>query len=366
MSPVRPDAYGVGLARRAWMWAASLAAEYRLLTIVIATYEAAAEGSHLLPGDHVVLPARQAATPADWVAADRELIARLRAALPTEVPVRLVMLRLYLLDLLPHLPAAWQPLCELDCDDQESQTRYSMAGIAWRRGHPGQALRHLSAAFAYRNAEGRALRQVAKIHVAAEEDAVILRRRDPIASVQVTPNRIAGPFPLLQSAPRPLRVLFVGTLNYLPNRDAALWLADVIAPHLRRLVPAVEVAVAGAAPVELIRRLQRAGVNYIEAVPGFAKAYAGSAAVIAPLRGGGGTKFKVLEAWLHGCPVVATTHACRGLGVHPGKHLLQADGPEELAVACAALFTNPALATKIAQAGRAFLTDRFLVPHPDV
>jgi hypothetical protein len=254
------------------MWAASLAAEYRLLTIVIATYEAAAEGSHLLPGDHVVLPARQAATPADWVAADRELIARLRAALPTEVPVRLVMLRLYLLDLLPHLPAAWQPLCELDCDDQESQTRYSMAGIAWRRGHPGQALRHLSAAFAYRNAEGRALRQVAKIHVAAEEDAVILRRRDPIASVQVTPNRIAGPFPLLQSAPRPLRVLFVGTLNYLPNRDAALWLADVIAPHLRRLVPAVEVAVAGAAPVELIRRLQRAGVNYIEAVPGFAKA----------------------------------------------------------------------------------------------
>jgi glycosyltransferase involved in cell wall biosynthesis len=155
-------------------------------------------------------------------------------------------------------------------------------------------------------------------------------------------------------------------LNYLPNREAALWLADVIAPHLRRLVPAVEVAVAGAAPVELIRRLQRAGVNYIEAVPGFAKAYAGSAAVIAPLRGGGGTKFKVLEAWLHGCPVVATTHACRGLGVHPGKHLLQADGPEELAVACAALFTNPALATKIAQAGRAFLTDRFLVPHPDV
>ncbi len=367
LSPVRPDAQGVGLARRAWMWAAALAAEHRLITLVFATYAAAGEGACPVPGELRVLPARQAAAPADWLLVDAALLAQLQGALPAEQPARVVMFRLYLLDLAQHLPPSWLARMELDFDDLESRTRTSLAWLALRHGQPRRAWQYIGGARAYRAAEDRALHQLPRLHLAATEDAAALAKRgaraQPRAEVSVQANRIAGPLPALPPpGVWPPSVLFVGVLGYLPNRDAALWLAEAIAPRLRRLVPGVEVAVAGAAPPDLIARLERAGIRYLGADAGFSAAYAGASIAIAPLRGGGGTKFKVLEAWLHGRPVVATSHACRGLGATPGRHLLVADSASGLADACARLLADAGLAASLVTQARALLTDRFLLP----
>lgn len=367
LSPVRPDAQGVGLARRAWMWAMALAAEHRLLTIVFATYAAAAEGACPVPGQLRVLQARQAGAPQDWLGVDDDLLAQLKAALPDEPPARVVVFRLYLMDLAQHLPAEWQARIELDCDDLESRTRNSLAWLALRHEQPSQAWAHIRGARAYRAAENRALQQFARVHVAAAEDADMLGRRgarmQAQAKVSVAANRIAEPLPTpMPVEAGPPRVLFVGSLGYLPNQDAALWLAKSIVPRLRRLVPGVEVAVAGAASPDLIVQLERAGLVYLGAEAGFSAAYARASLAIAPLRGGGGTKFKVLEAWLHGRPVVATSHACRGLGAISGNQLLMADSATGLAKACARLLADTRLAASLVTRARALLTDGFLLP----
>jgi glycosyltransferase involved in cell wall biosynthesis len=206
---------------------------------------------------------------------------------------------------------------------------------------------------------------VSSLHLAATEDADAVRRlaRQGVRVI-ATPNRIDGALvlPPARGAALPPRILFVGTLGFLPNEDAALWLAEAIAPRLRQLVPSAQVAVAGLpGSARLIAAMARAGVEYLGAPESLAECYANAAVAIAPLRGGSGTKLKVLEAWQHGLPVVATSHACRGLGAIPDHDVLRADSATGLANACARLLMDEAFAARLATNGQALLRRRFLI-----
>jgi glycosyltransferase involved in cell wall biosynthesis len=369
LAPIRPDAQGNGLARRAWMWAATLAARHELRTIVLAPGQWAAQGRVDVPGTTKIVPVRVSATRPDWIVADPELVHALRDALPAEMPDRIVVFRLYLLDVLALLPPAWRHRVELDSDDREARARLDFARLSFRRLRPRAALRHLRGALCYIRAERRAIRQVSSLHLAAEEDADAVRRlAGPGVRVVATPNRIDGPLVPLRAGGSvlPPRILFVGTLGFLPNEDAALWLAEAIAPHLRRLVPDAQVTVAGLpGSARLAAALARAGVAYLGAPESLSEAYANAAVAIAPLRGGSGTKLKVLEAWQHGLPVVATSHACRGLGAVPDQDVLRADSASGLAAACARLLIDGALAARLAANGQAQLRRRFHMASPE-
>ena len=301
--------------------------------------------------------------------ADPELVQALRDTLPAEMPDRIVVFRLYLLDVLALLPPAWRHRVELDSDDREAHARLDFARLSFRRLRPRAALRHLRGALCYIRAERRAIRQVSSLHLAAEEDADALRRlAGPGVRVFATPNRIDGPLvpPRAGGSVLPPRILFVGTLGFLPNEDAALWLAEAIAPHLRRLVPDAQVTVAGLpGSARLAAALARAGVAYLGAPESLSEAYANAAVAIAPLRGGSGTKLKVLEAWQHGLPVVATSHACRGLGAIPDQDVLRADSASGLAAACGRLLIDGALAARLAANGQALLRRRFHMASPE-
>jgi glycosyltransferase involved in cell wall biosynthesis len=366
ISPVLPDARGNGLARRAWSWVAELACEYRLLTIVVNPWSEAKQGSSPLPGEVVFLvgaPSDARRAPPDWIPPSPDLAAALRGALTKEVPARVVIFRLYMAGVASLLPDSWRAIAEIDFDDCESATRRSLAVLALRRGHPRLALAFLRGAAAYRPAERMALAAYRTVYLAAAEDALAFRRRRPPAQVVARPNRIAGPpCPLSPPPVDAARVLFVGTLGYLPNEDAVLWLAERIAPRLRLLVPQAQIAVVGAASSSLAGRMRQAGFDYLGPLDDLAEAYAGASLAVAPLRGGGGTKIKVLEAWLHGRPVVATSHACRGLPVMDGTHLLRADTANQIAAACARLLRDPALAGRLALAGQELLRRHFLLP----
>jgi glycosyltransferase involved in cell wall biosynthesis len=144
-----------------------------------------------------------------------------------------------------------------------------------------------------------------------------------------------------------------------------LWFGAAVLPHLRRLVPDVRVVAAGRAEEGLQRRLARDGIDYVHAPRDLRPIYAGAAAVIAPLRGGGGTKLKVLEAWLHERPLVATSHAARGLAAEAGRHFLVADRPLAFARACAAVLQDRELADRLVAAGRGLLQARYRIERPD-
>jgi glycosyltransferase involved in cell wall biosynthesis len=373
LSPVRPDALGTGVARRAWLWVCLLAPGHRLLTLVISGRPGAADGRTAVPGEVVVLENRAGACRRpvpDWItpgaALAEDLAAALAAASADAVPARVVVFRLTLHGVAALLPPAWRAVTEIDFDDYESRTRCSLAWLALRAGRWRLAAAQLRAASAYAAAETVALTRYRAVHVAAAEDAAALRARCRQATLVVTANRIAAPatIALAPAAAAQVRVLFVGMLGYLPNEDAVLWLMRSIAPRLRRLVPEARIAVAGAASPSLAARMRQAGVVCLGPLADLADAYAEARVAVAPLRGGGGTKIKILEAWQHHRPVVATGHACRGLGAVPERHLLRADTAIGFARACARLLRDPALAARLAAEGHALLHRHFALPAP--
>lgn len=368
LTPVVPNPSGVGLARRAWRWAAELAAEGPLEIVVVSTHPIPPH-HHALPG--TVRTIRVSPPPiaprhlTDWIDPD-ETLARALVDPSLPPPRRVLVFRLYLHDVAACLPPAWLGVAEIDCDDWESATRFSLARIALHLGRWRVAWSNARGALRYASIERDVLGAYRTVHLSAREDAERLGRRLAGATVAATPNLIAPIDGLAPHAPPTDdgTVLFVGTLDYLPNEDAVRWLGAAIAPRLRRLMPNVRIVVAGRAPEDLRRRMALDGIEHLCAPDDLREAYAEAGVVIAPLRGGGGTKLKVLEAWLHGRPVVATSHALRGLSAVPDRHALVADDADALATACARVLRDPLLARRLAAEGAAHLRAAFLIPTP--
>jgi glycosyltransferase involved in cell wall biosynthesis len=147
---------------------------------------------------------------------------------------------------------------------------------------------------------------------------------------------------------------FLGSLDYRPNQDAAIWIADELAPRLRG------VHIAGSnAPPWLRERLEASAVVFDGEVPD-AKAFIRSMRVmIAPIFSGGGMRIKILEAMALGKPVVATTIGAAGIGVQHGEDILLADDPDAFAAAVTELLRDPAKARAIGDAGRRLVASRF-------
>jgi glycosyltransferase involved in cell wall biosynthesis len=178
----------------------------------------------------------------------------------------------------------------------------------------------------------------------------------------VVPNAVR--LPALAPPHRPdgtRRLLFVGTLGYLPNADAAAWLCRDILPLLReQMGEAVGVRIVGngAGPeVQALGMLE--GVELAGGVADLGARYRQAEVVVVPVRAGGGTRIKLLEALAHARPVVATTIGAEGIDVTVGRHLLIADSPTEFAAACARLLRDPVLAADLAANGHARVAETY-------
>lgn len=127
-----------------------------------------------------------------------------------------------------------------------------------------------------------------------------------------------------QGVRRPV-VTFAGSLDYLPNIDAAALLADRIAPGVRSMIPDAKVIVAGRRPTErLIRYCKDRNVEVIADPVSMHKVVAGSVS-LCPARLAGGTRLKILDARAQGLPVVATPAAVEGLALagDPGLRICE-------------------------------------------
>jgi len=191
------------------------------------------------------------------------------------------------------------------------------------------------------------------------EDAEALRQLVPGLQPVIVPNGIdfdsyqgVPGSPELQAAPY---VAFTGKMDYRPNIDAALWFIEAILPRIRAVRPEVKFYVVGQKPSERLRRLHgQQGVVVTGAVEDPRPYIAAAQVYVAPLRMGGGTRFKLLEAMAQGRPIVSTTLGAEGFPVQSGRELLLADTPAEFAAAVLRLLEAPALAQTLGQAGRAF------------
>ena len=156
------------------------------------------------------------------------------------------------------------------------------------------------------------------------------------------------------------RLLFVGSLGYVPNEDAAMLLCDEVLPGIRALTDRpVTLDLVGARPSIRVQRLAaRPGVSVSADVADVARCYRDADVVVTPIRAGGGTRIKLLEAFAHQVPVVSSTIGAEGLEVAAGRELLIADEPAEIAAACVRVLTDPHLAGKLRRYAAAFVASR--------
>ena len=150
-------------------------------------------------------------------------------------------------------------------------------------------------------------------------------------------------------------LILVGLLTYEPNRDAAAFFATQILPHVRRHRPEAQFHVVGRydseADLDPWRGLP--GVKVLGEVADVPTQLAAADIAVVPIRFGGGTRIKILEAFAHRLPVVSTTVGCEGLGVVDGEHLLVADDPVAFAAACVRLTEDAALRARLVAAAEA-------------
>lgn len=399
LSPIMPDVGGNGLAMRAGATLEALAADYEvhLLVIPLASSGAASSGAASSAGEAGEAVRRwcarilvhQAGRHVDplfqLIAGVRDPGEQLTALLAyprpslgrfaTSASVReaaelaagpdyrvVHVLRLYLAPFAePYLAErAGRPVCRLDLDDHEPTTRRRIAGLLRQNGDEQAALVQEWEASRYEALGAAMLPRFDRVYLAAGADRDLVAARHPGADVRVLENVVRLPVRPAGPADEPFTFLFVGNFGYYPNDDAARYFCAKVLPLLRAGAPSpFRVRFVGASPPAAVRLLaDQDNVTVTGAVADVTPWYESAHVVIVPVRAGGGTRIKVLEAFAHQRPVVSTSAGAEGLEVTAGRHLLIADSPGDFAACCGRLMRDPALGRQLAGQGAAFVRMR--------
>ena len=256
----------------------------------------------------------------------------------------------------PHLEAdpRRRPLRVLDLDEVESRTRRRLAALYELNGETALAAFERVEADKYDRLEREYLPRFDEVWVASHTDREEASALCGAARVLVVPNAVRLPeCPPATKTAGTFTLFFVGAMAYYPNRDGVAYLCSQVVPRLRELAGRpFQVFVAGR-DSDLVRDLAREPeVTVAGPVPDLAPYYAATDAVIVPLRAGGGSRIKILEAFSYQRPVVSTAVGAEGLNLRHESEILLADSPEDLARCCAWVMEQPMRAR--AMAGRAY------------
>lgn len=179
--------------------------------------------------------------------------------------------------------------------------------------------------------------------------------------VVVVPNGV-DPAEFSQAAQAeviPDTLVFAGLLSYRPNADGIAWFLEEVLPRIREKHPRSHLTIVGSGSPEQLAALRGPGVTATGWVTDV-KPYVRSAAVcVVPLRMGGGTRLKVVEALSLGKAIVSTHIGSEGLDVGSGTHLELRDDPQEFADAVVALLDDEARRAELGAAARALVEQRY-------
>jgi len=157
----------------------------------------------------------------------------------------------------------------------------------------------------------------------------------------------------------PRVVISTGGLTYHANLDAAVFFCGRILPRIRERVPGVRFLITGRYDGVDVGPLSAAGATLTGFLDDIRPAVAGSAALVVPLRIGGGTRLKILEAMALGTPVVSTSLGAEGLGLKHRETALIADDPDEFARCTLDLMLDRSLRERIGANARRYVAERF-------
>ena len=154
-------------------------------------------------------------------------------------------------------------------------------------------------------------------------------------------------------------LVFVGSMDYHANIESAVDFAKEIWPRARVEFPNLRLKLVGSNPAPPVRALAaEPGIEVTGTVPDIGPYYSAAVAAIVPLKTGGGTRLKILEALAAGVPVISTRAGAEGLVLTPGEHLIIAETRDEWLGAIRRVF-DPQAAAALSAAGRKQVRDRY-------
>jgi len=153
--------------------------------------------------------------------------------------------------------------------------------------------------------------------------------------------------------------IFVALMGWTPNIDAALWLGRDVWPLVRARMPEARLLLVGREPSAEVRALASDDIEVTGTVPDVRPYLARARVALAPLRSGGGTRLKVLEALDAGRPIVSTTIGIEGLEDLIGDGALVADDPQGFADRVVELLADPDRAAKAGDVGHETVAERY-------
>ena len=199
-------------------------------------------------------------------------------------------------------------------------------------------------------AEIRATRLATTTFVCSDADRLYLARVSRGARVQTIPNSVLFPSLGNTDVTEPL-VVFVGTMGYRPNAQAADSLVQEIWPAVRARIPTARLSIIGPRPERATSyRSGDESVMFTGFVDDLHSWYRRARVVCCPIYHGGGTRVKIIEAAAHAKAIVSTRLGAEGLSFEDGREIILRDTPAELAEACVRLLADPSAAERIGQA----------------
>ena len=212
----------------------------------------------------------------------------------------------------------------------------------------------------YREYEKRVWSSAAACATTSKRDADAVAAQRPGLPVMVVPNGVdVEEFTSTGAPAEPGSIVFTGLLDYRPNEDGIRWFLKEVFPAVRAERPDAHITVVGRGPAELLESLRGPGVTVTGWVPEVRPFMDAAAVVVVPLRMGGGTRLKVVEAMSMSRGIVSTSLGAEGLDVVSGTHLELADDPQAFAGAVVGLLDDPDRAARLGATARRLAEERY-------
>lgn len=179
--------------------------------------------------------------------------------------------------------------------------------------------------------------------------------------VTVVPNALdLARYSGVHASPAPASLVFSGAMTYFANADAARFLLTDVFPRIRQSAPDAHLRITGATAGVDVRSLgPTSGVTFTGYLDDIRPVVAESAVAVVPLRLGGGTRLKIIEAMALGTPVVSTSKGAEGLDVTHGDNILIADDAQQFASRVLDIITHPDLRARLSASGRRLVEARY-------
>ncbi len=205
--------------------------------------------------------------------------------------------------------------------------------------------------------EADVCRRADRVVAASEADRDAILAVAPGVTVSVVPNGVdLDEYTGYNGPVQPFDLVFTGKMDFRPNVDAMLWMGRDVWPLIRHRHPRAKMVIVGQRPHPRLEPLREvSGITITGWVPDVRPYIAGATVYVAPLRVGGGTRLKLLQAMAMDASIVATSLGAEGFPVTHGRELLLADTPGDFAQAVLCLLEDPEKRAQLGRAARNFV-----------